>query len=135
MDLNHLIFNLIEILLPVFVLSLIVFIGYGVALFKKKVEKIDNEIAKGLLLAALHEAESVGIDAVHSTNQVFVDSIREKSKNGRLTKDEAKQAMELAKDYFVSHITSGSLRILESSLGPVCKWLEGFLEAKLSTEK
>ena len=127
--------NLVEILLPVISLFLVVLIGYGVALLKKKIEEIDNEIAMQSLSAALTEAESVGIDAVRAANQVLVDELKEKSKDGKLTEDEAKEAMGVAKDYFLKHVTSGSLKILEASLGPVRDWLEGFLEAKLSAEK
>jgi uncharacterized protein YnzC (UPF0291/DUF896 family) len=135
MTLSAFALDLVEILLPIIALFLIVLIGYGVALLRKKIEEIDNEIARQSLSAALTEAESVGIDAVLATNQVLVDELKEKSKDGKLTEDEAKEAMGVAKDYFLSHITSGSLKILEASLGPVREWLEGFLEARLSAEK
>ena len=135
MTLSAFALDLVEILLPVIALFLVVLIGYGVTLLRKKIEEIDNEIARQLLSAALTEAESVGIDAVRATNQVLVDELKEKSKDGKLTEDEAKEAMGVAKDYFLSHITSGSLKILEASLGPVREWLEGFLEARLSVEK
>lgn len=127
--------ELAEILLPVIALFLAVLIGYGAALLRKKIEEIDNDMARQSLAAVLTEAESVGIDAVRATNQVLVDELKEKSEDGKLTEDEAKEAMGIAKDYFVEHMTSGSLEILEASLGPVREWLEGFLEAKLSAEK
>ncbi len=127
--------ELAEILLPVIALFLAVLIGYGAALLRKKIEEIDNDIARQSLAAALTEAELVGIDAVRATNQVLVDELKEKSEDGKLTEDEAKEAMGIAKDYFVEHMTLGSLEILEASLGPVREWLEGFLEAKLSAEK
>ena len=127
--------ELAEILLPVIALFLAVLIGYGAALLRKKIEEIDNDIARQSLAAALTEAELVGIDAVRATNQVLVDELKEKSEDGKLTEDEAKEAMGIAKNYFVEHMTSGSLEILEASLGPVREWLEGFLEAKLSAEK
>lgn len=127
--------ELAEILLPVIALFLAVLIGYGAALLRKKIEEIDNDIARQSLAAALTEAELVGIDAVRATNQVLVDELKEKSEDGKLTEDEAKEAMGIAKNYFVEHMTLGSLEILEASLGPVREWLEGFLEAKLSAEK
>jgi hypothetical protein len=124
-----------EILLPVVALFLVVLFRYGVALLRKKIDEIDNEIARQALFAALAEAESVGIDAVRATNQVLVDELKEKSKDGKLTEDEAQKAMETAKDYFLKHITRDSLKILEASIGPIREWLEGFLEAKLCAEK
>jgi uncharacterized protein YnzC (UPF0291/DUF896 family) len=135
MTLNAYAVEIAEILLPVIALFLAVVIAYGAALLRKKIEEIDNEIARQSLSVALTEAESVGIDAVRATNQVLVDKLKEKSKDGKLTEDEARDAMGVAKDYFVVHITSGSLEILEASLGPVREWLEGFLEAKLAAEK
>ena len=135
MTLSAFALQFVEILLPVIALFLAVLIGYGVALLRKKIEEIDSEIARQSLSAALTEAESVGIDAIRATNQVLVDELKEKSKDGKLTEDEAKEAIGVAKDYFVDHVTSGSLEILEASLGPVREWLEGFLEAKLSAEK
>mgnify|MGYP000959007256 CR=1 FL=1 len=135
MTLSAFALELVEILLPVISLCLAVLIGYGVALLRKKIEEIDNEIARQSLSTALTEAESVGIDAVRATNQVLVDELRAKSEDGKLTKGEAEEAMGVAKDYFLEHITFGSLEILEASLGPVREWLEGFLEAKLSAEK
>ncbi len=118
--------ELAEILLPVIALFLAVLIGYGAALLRKKIEEIDNDIARQSLAAALTEAELVGIDAVRATNQVLVDELKEKSEDGKLTEDEAKEAMGgIAKNYFVEHMTSGSLEILEASLGPVREWLEG----------
>ncbi|NLS45359.1 MAG: hypothetical protein GX969_06445 [Firmicutes bacterium] len=135
MVLSDFAFKCIGILFPVVTLFIVALIVYGIALLRKKIQEIDHEVIRQSLSAALVEAESVGIDAIRSTNQVLVDELRERSKNGRLTEDEAKEAMRAAKNYFVDHITPGSLRILESSLGPVKKWLEGFLEAKLSKEK
>ncbi|NLA07230.1 MAG: hypothetical protein GX872_06325 [Firmicutes bacterium] len=135
MTLSAFALELVEILLPVIALFLVALIGNGVALLRKKIEGIDNEIARQSLSTALTEAESVGIDAVRATNQVLVNELRAKSEDGKLTEDEAKEAMGVAKDYFLGHITSGSLEILEASLGPVQEWLEGFIEAKLSAEK
>ena len=102
-----------EILLPVVALFLVVLFRYGVALLRKRIDEIDNEIARQALCAALAEAESVGIDAVRATNQVLVDELKEKSKDGKLTEDEAQKAMETAKDYFLKHITRDSLKILK----------------------
>ncbi len=135
MTLSAFALELTEVVLPVFALFLVVLIGYGVALLRKKIEEIDNEIARRSLSAALVEAESVGTDAIRATNQVLVDELRSRSEDGKLTKDEAHEAMGVATDYFVRHVTSDSMRILEASLGPIQEWLEGFLEAKLSAEK
>ena len=70
-----------------------------------------------------------------ATNQVLVDSLRQKSKDGKLTPEEARQAMTEAQQYFMTHISSRSMDILKSALGPVEDWLKDFLEAKLGEQK
>lgn len=135
MSWNDLGLQLAELLLPVVAALLIALIGYGVTYLKKQTQSIDNEIARKALNDALTEAEIVAKDAIKATNQVLVDAFKEKSADGKLTKEEALAAMNTAKMYFMNHVTAGSKQILEAALGPVSEWLESFLEAKLAAEK
>ncbi len=132
---NDLGLQLAELLLPVVAALLIALIGYGVAFLRKKVGEIDNEVARKALWDALGEAELVATDAIRATNQVLVDALKDQAADGKLTKEEAATAMNMAKTYFLSHITAGSKQVLEAALGPVGDWLESFLEAKLAAEK
>ena len=124
-----------QALLPVVVAFLIALISWGVAFLRKKIAEIENDIARSSLDGALYEAEVVAVDAIRATNQVFTDAIKERSEDGKLTKEEAQEAMAIAKDYFLGHITENSKGILEAALGPINEWLESFLEAKVASSK
>ena len=62
-------------------------------------------------------------------------SVKEASSDGKLTREEAAQAMNAAKHYFLTHITSNSVNILREAVGPIKDWLDTFLEAKLGEYK
>lgn len=135
MDWNKLIYSAVETLLPVLVIALIALLTFVTNYFRAKAEGIKNEVARKSFLSALNEAEQVAIDAVKATNQVLVDSLKKAREDGKLTDEEAKAAMNEAKKYFLSHMSSNSLNILTAAIGPVEKWLEGLLEAKISEQK
>ena len=135
MTLQEIGLEILYALSPVVVALLIALITYGMALVRKKIAEIDNDMARRALDGALVEAELVATDAIKATNQVFVDAVKERAEDGKLTKEEAQEAMRLAKEYFLGHITSHSKSILEAAIGPINEWLEGFLEAKLAQQK
>ncbi len=135
MSINEIGIQIAQALLPVVVAFLIALVSYGVAFLRKKIAEIENDIVRSSLDGALFEAEVVAVDAIRATNQVFTDALKERSEDGKLTKEEAQEAMIMAKEYFVSHITANSKSILEVALGPINEWLEGFLEAKVAQGK
>jgi hypothetical protein len=135
MTLSELGLQIAQALLPVVVAFLIALINYGISLLRGKAADIKNDTLRKSLDSAFYEAELVAIDAIRATNQVFVDEIKAKSADGKLTKEEAKEAMSIAKNYFLTHLTANSKSVLEGALGPINEWLESFLEAKLGQTK
>lgn len=135
MNWNDIALELAQVLLPVVAAALIALIGYGVAYLRKQAQKIDNDIAQQAIIGALFEAERVAKDAINATNQTLVDSLKEKATDGKLTKEEMAQAMTEAQQYFVTHVSAGSMDILKATLGPIEDWLKDFLEAKLGEQK
>lgn len=127
--------RLAEMLLPILVALLVAIMGYVIAWLKKQTGKIEQDIIQKILESALDEAHRVGRDAIIATNQRFVGDIKSQAEDGKLTHDEAQEAMLRAKEYFMATITRDSLKILENAIGPAEEWLEGFLEAKLGHEK
>lgn len=127
--------QIVELLLPIVVALLVALIGYGVAYLRQKTAEINNKIARDSLDAALAEAEIVAINAVRATGQVLVDELKAKSEDGKLTKEEAKEALETANNYFLSAISKDSLNILTAALGPIEDWLSQLLEAKVAEVK
>ena len=135
MTLSELGLQIAQALLPVVVAFLIALVSYGISLLRGKAADIKNDTLRKSLDNAFYEAELVAIDAIRATNQVFVDEIKAKSADGKLTKEEAKEAMSIAKNYFLTHLTTNSKSVLEGALGPINEWLESFLEAKLGQTK
>ena len=127
--------RVMEALLPLLALLVTVAVGYLISLLRVQAEKVKNETARASLLAAIAEAERVAVDAVQATNQVLVDGLREASEDGKLTKEEAAEAMRMAVEYLQSHLTPGALQILQAAYGPIEEWIESYLEAKLAQQK
>lgn len=135
MTLSELGLQIARALLPVVVAFLIALVSYGISFLRGKAADIKNDTLRKSLDNAFYEAELVATDAIRATNQVFVDEIKAKSADGKLTKEEAKEAMSIAKNYFLTHLTTNSKSVLEGALGPINEWLESFLEAKLGQTK
>jgi hypothetical protein len=124
-----------EALLPLLALLVTVAVGYLISLLRVQAEKVKNETARASLIAAIAEAERVAVDAVQATNQVLVGKLKEASEDGKLTKEEAAEAMRMAVEYLQSHLTPGALQILQAAYGPIEEWIESYLEAKLAQQK
>lgn len=135
MDWSSLVLKVLEILLPVLALLLVALIGLGVAYLRKQTAKIDHEITRSSMDAALVEADKVARDAVLAVQQMLVDELKASHEDGKLTKEEAQRALETATMEFLRHISDGSLGVLEASLGPVEDWVAGLIEAKVAEQK
>lgn len=127
--------RVMEALLPLLALLVTVAVGYLISLLRVQAEKVKNETARASLIAAIAEAERVAVDAVQATNQVLVGKLKEASEDGKLTKEEAAEAMRMAVEYLQSHLTPGALQILQAAYGPIEEWIESYLEAKLAQQK
>ena len=86
------------------------------------------------LTAALEQAQMVAFDAVNAVNQIFTEKAKELSQDGKLTKDDAREAMRLALDYCKTHISPWALSVLQAAYGPIDEWLKGLLEAKVAAQ-
>ncbi len=103
---------------------------------QEQARRVENDAARGLILAALAEAKKVGIDAVQDTIQVFVDAIKAYSDDVKLSKEDAAAAMRIAIEYFKTHLSSRSFQILSEPDDKLDdKWISEFLEARLAQTK
>lgn len=127
--------DILETLIPILVALLTALVGYGIAFLKKKTEALRDEKIKSLINNALNEADRVAEEAILATQQKFVDDIKKASEDGKLTKEEAIQALEMAKAYFMSHITSTSKEVIAQLFDNLNEWLEDLIEAKLGQIK
>ena len=125
----------LEYLIPVIGGLFVVLLGYLVGFIAKHLEKLKNDTLRDAFSAALAEAHLVGRDAIVSTQQKFVDDLKAASEDGKLTKEEAAEALAAARLYFNNHISSRSKDVLKEGLGPIHEWLDSFLEARLGEYK
>ena len=132
---NDIILQLVQYIVPVIGALLVTLLGYLVTYLSKHQQKIKNDILRESLGAAIAEAHIVGRDAILYTQQTLVDKLKEAAEDGKLTKEEAAQALAEAKAYFIAHLSARSKDILAEALGPINEWLESFLEAKLGEYK
>lgn len=127
--------KLLEILIPLIGAGITVLIGYISLLLHTKINALKIGIAREVLNIALGEAEKVIKDGIKATNQVLVDDLKKKNQDGKLTPEEQHEAIQMAMNYFLSHITKDSLSVLEKALGPVNEWLKDMIEAKIPEVK
>jgi len=132
---NDIVLQLVQYMVPAIGALLVALLGYLVAYVAKHTEKIKNDIFRRTLEWAFNEAHNVARDGILATQQKLVDDLKAKSADGKLTKEEAREALTEAKIYFVNHISTESKRVLIEALGPMKNWLDDFLEAKLGELK
>lgn len=132
---NDVIMQLVMYMVPAVGALFMALLGYLVSFLSKHQKKIRNEILRDSFGAALGEAHIVARDAILYAQQTLVDALKEASMDGKLTKEEALQAMNEAKAYFITHISENSKNILIEALGPINNWLSSFLEARLREYK
>jgi|LSQX01.2.fsa_nt_gb hypothetical protein len=125
----------LEYLVPVIGGLCAVLLGYLVGFIAKHLEKLKNDTSREAFSAALTEAHVVGRDAILATRQKFVDDLKAASEDGKLTKEEAAEALATARLYFNNHISRRSKDVLKERLGSIHEWLDNFLEARLGEYK
>ena len=132
---NDIVLQLVQYLVPAIGGLLVALLGYLVAYLSKQTKKVNNELLRAILDGAKDEAHSVAYDAIMATQQKLVDDLKAAAEDGKLTKEEAREALTEAKIYFVNHISDSSRQVLVEALGPMKDWLDDFLEAKLGEIK
>ena len=84
-----------------------------------------------MLSFALYEAEKVADTVVASLQQTVVQALREKSADGKLTADDAREIADLALERFLSTLSAQTLALLEDSAGDIIEYASSLLEARL----
>lgn len=135
MNWNDIVLQLVQYLVPAIGGLLVALLGYLVAYLSKQTKKVNNELLRAILDGAKDEAHSVAYDAIMATQQKLVDDLKAAAEDGKLTKEEAREALTEAKIYFINHISDSSRQVLVEALGPMKDWLDDFLEAKLGEIK
>lgn len=116
-------------LLSLLATAVVILIGVAVNYLLNLSGLVKHQRVRDVLESAIKEAGRVAVDAVYMTKQTFTDAIKQASEDGKLTKEEAAQAMHSAVEYFKRHMSQESLAILVATYGPLEEWLEEYLEA------
>lgn len=89
--------------------------------------KTENEA----LQAALGEAQALADTVVASLQQTVVEGLKERSTDGKLTADDAREVADLAVEMFLSDLSAKSLALLEDNAGDIIAYVSNLLEARL----
>lgn len=115
--------------------ALVLSAGLAVLLGRLRKKVHGEGVGAQALSAALAEADDVVRQAVLYTNQTFVEALKERAQDGRLTMSEADRAGRLALSYFSRHMSKQSLQVLTAAFGPVDQWARERIEAELGAQK
>ena len=125
----------VQALIPLLGVLVTFVIGQISRLLKSQIKKIENEQIRGMILSVKEEAERVAVNAVNQTNQTLVDELKEQAENGKLSQENARNALNKAKVYFRTHISKAGLETLEKEYGDLDRWIEDLIEAKIKEQK
>jgi biopolymer transport protein ExbB/TolQ len=131
MDLTNFGLQVLAGLSPILISLVIALLGFGLNFLKKKAKEIDNNVIRKSVLSAVSEVDKVAKDAVRKTSETFTKSLKEANEDGKLTQDEARKAMEQAKNYIKNNTSNYALEIVKNNIGSLEYYLEDLLEAKL----
>jgi hypothetical protein len=89
--------------------------------------KTENEA----LHSALNEAQAVADTVVASLQQTVVEGLRQRTADGRLSADDAREVADLAVERFLSDLSAKSLALLEDNADDIIAYVANLLEARL----
>jgi len=126
---------ILDAILPLLITLLSVLIGYGISYLRRKTEELESEATRKLLQSAIEEVDKVAMDAVLATQQVLTDNLKARAEDGKLTKEEARECLNYAVDYFWNHISRTTLNLLPKLSKDIQQYIEQLIEAKLGELK
>lgn len=89
--------------------------------------KTENEAVQ----AALAEAQAVADTVVASLQQTVVQGLKQRSTDGKLTADDAREVADLAVEMFLSDLSARSLAVIEENADDIIAYVGNLLEARL----
>lgn len=132
---SELTFKIVDILLPAVLALIAAGLAYGTAYLRARAEAIRHEQAQKMVLGLLERAHREVYDAVRATSQTYVDELKKAREDGKITDEEARQAQELAWQYFKAQMGAVALAELEAIVGDLTAWFAAEVEAAVGTLK
>ena len=87
------------------------------------------------LVSAIAEAEKVAEGVVAGLQATVVAGLKQKSTDGKLSADDAKEVAGMAVGMFLSDLSSRSLQVLEHNADDLSAFIRNMIEAKLAVLK
>src|SRR5690606_21291288 len=123
--------KIIEVLLPAVLALIAAGLAYGTAYLRARAEAIRHEQAQEMELGLMERAHREVYDAVRATGQTYVDELKRARGDGETIDEEARQARELAWQYFKAQMGAVALEELEQIVGDLSEWFRSEVEAAL----
>ena len=124
--------NLTEILIA---LVGIVFTGVIIPLVRAVFVWLRERTQNEALLSAIQEARMVADGVVAGLQVNIVEGLKEKSPDGKLTPEEAKEIMEVAIGQFLCDLSSRALAVIESNADDAAEYIANLIESRLALSK
>jgi uncharacterized membrane protein YhiD involved in acid resistance len=84
---------------------------------------------------AIDEAQTVADNVTARLQVSIVDGLKEKSADGKLSKEDARSILDTAVDMVISDLSAGALRVIENNADDITDWLRNLIEARLFKRK
>lgn len=113
----------------------LLFTGVLIPLVKAGFDWLKSKTKNEAILAAMTEAQMVADTVVYSLQQTVVGGLKEKSADGRLTAEEAKEVAALAVDNFLNDISDKTLELISNNTDNIEGYVTNLIEARLARLK
>lgn len=109
----------------------LVLTGVIIPLINAVLTWLKSKIKNETLHTAFNEAREVACTVVSSLQQTVVNDIKEKTVNGKLTDEQAKEIAHTAINMFLSDLSEKSLKVLEDNADDVNAYIGRLIETQL----
>lgn len=126
----------IDQLLAGIVTLVVSFLGVqGTKFLTAKINQVKELTKNQTVKNALESVEGTVADVVYYMKTTMVDQIKEKSADGKLTKEEIQEILVCAKNRISSIVKEDSLEILSATVNDVDAWLDNKIEKHVELTK
>ena len=115
----------------IIVLIGLVFTGILIPLVRKLFQWLDAKTEDTVWNKVVNELREVADNAVAYTQQSFVDALKEKAEDGKLTPEEAKRALGIAMEYVIANSSQEAQDFITNTAVDMEEYIRGIIEKRL----
>ena len=109
----------------------LIFSAVVIPLVKAAFSWLKSKTENEALLAALGEAQTVADNVVAGLQQTVVQELKEKSADGKLSADDAREVADTAVEMFLNDISAKSQALIEKNADDIIAYMSRLMEARL----